>query len=55
MAQVQANTEAKAEMKAQLVEEYRNVGPAAVRGALCCSKPKQEEPKKRSYQPREEA
>jgi len=40
--------------KAELVREYRQVGPAAINAALLCKpKAKKEEPK-RSYEPREE-
>jgi len=41
--------------KAELVREYRQVGPAAINAALLCKpKAKKEEPK-RSYEPREES
>ena len=39
--------------KAKLVEEYREVGPAAINAALQC-KPKKKEAPKRSYEPHEE-
>ncbi len=41
--------------KAELVREYRQVGPAAINAALQCRpKAKKDEPK-RSYEPRDES
>ncbi|WEX07655.1 transcriptional regulator [Chelativorans sp. AA-79] len=40
--------------KAELIKEYRQVGPAAINAALLCKpKAKKQEPK-RSYEPRDE-
>ena len=48
-----ASAEQRAE-KAELIQEYRQVGPAAINAALLCKpKTKQDEPK-RLYEPREE-
>jgi hypothetical protein len=49
-----AKPEQKDAEKAELVQEYRKVGPAAINAALLCKpKAKKEEPK-RSYEPRDE-